>query len=172
MQVLNGTIMAIFMESPKLNCIEVNLIGIFVIPVSIYIAQSSSVDFYNPLCNQINGQCQSLPTVQRRPPSCRHFGWSLPSRLTVQYWVCVLLNHLVFSIIIWGLNLQEQILLRHVRLSTEGYSQRKVARILDVSQGCVNKVLWCHIRCLRLTFYHRRRHHALRKILKRYDLRH
>ena len=35
-------------------------------------------------------------------PSCWHFGGSLPSRLTVQYYVCFLLNHVAFSIILWG----------------------------------------------------------------------
>ena len=38
-------------------------------------------------------------------------------------------------------NLQDQISLRIVRLSAEGYSQKEVARMLDVSQTCVSKIL-------------------------------
>ena len=38
-------------------------------------------------------------------------------------------------------NLPEQILQRIVRLSADGNSQREVARMLGVSQGCINKIL-------------------------------
>ena len=38
-------------------------------------------------------------------------------------------------------NLLEQILVCIVRLSSKGYSQREVARMLDVSQRCVSKIL-------------------------------
>ena len=77
-------------------------------------------------------------------PSCCHFRWSLTSRLTVQYCLCFLLNHFAFFIILWkdhAACLQEQILVRIVRLPAEGYSQREVARMLGVSQGCINKIL-------------------------------
>ena len=130
MLLLSGTLMAIFMESPILICIEVNSIGIFLIPVSIHIAKSSSVDFYNPLCNQINGQCQSLSTVQRRPPPP-------PPKLPPLWVKCAkqihgsildvcfakLFHIFIIIIIIWGRNLQEQILLHHVRLSTEKWQE-------------------------------------------------
>ena len=39
-------------------------------------------------------------------------------------------------------NLPQQILQRIVRLSADGNSQRKVARMLGVSQGCVSKIMW------------------------------
>ena len=35
-------------------------------------------------------------------PTCCHFGWSLANRFRVQYSVCFLLNHCVFSIILCG----------------------------------------------------------------------
>ena len=41
-------------------------------------------------------------------------------------------------------NFQEQILVRIVSLSAEGYSQRKVAGISGVSQGCISKILLCN----------------------------
>ena len=53
-------------------------------------------------------------------PSCCHFGWSLPSRLTVQYCVCFMLNHLHFLSFFDGIkpcNFQKQILVRIVTLS-------------------------------------------------------
>ena len=97
MQLLNGTLMATVMETPIPNCIGINLIGIFLVPILISIAKSSSVDFYNLLYNKISGQYQSVPTAERRDwrnvshPNCCHFGWSLLSRLTIQYWECDLL---------------------------------------------------------------------------------
>ena len=39
-------------------------------------------------------------------------------------------------------NLPEQILQRIVRLLAGGNSKREVARMLGVSQGCINKILW------------------------------
>ena len=41
-------------------------------------------------------------------------------------------------------NLPEQILQRIVRLSADGNSQREVARMLGVSQGCISKILRCN----------------------------
>ena len=38
-------------------------------------------------------------------------------------------------------HLPEQILQRIVRLSTNGISQREVARMMGVSQGCISKIL-------------------------------
>ena len=51
-------------------------------------------------------------------PSCGHFGWSLPSRLTGQYCVHLLLIHFAFSIIFEGImpqNLQERIVVHIVK---------------------------------------------------------
>ena len=41
-------------------------------------------------------------------------------------------------------NLPQQILQRIVRLSADGNSQREVARILGVSQGCISNILLCN----------------------------
>ena len=80
-----------------------------------------------------------------RHPSCCHFEWSLPSRLMVQYCVCVfcwiILHFLSFFEGTMPRNLQQQIQVRMVRLSAECSFQREVARILGVSQGYVCKVL-------------------------------
>ena len=40
-------------------------------------------------------------------------------------------------------NLQDQILVRIVKLSAEVYFQREVARMMGVSQVCISKILWC-----------------------------
>ena len=43
-------------------------------------------------------------------------------------------------------NLPEKILQRIVRLSADGNSQREVARMLGVSQGCISKILQRNLR--------------------------
>ena len=58
-------------------------------------------------------------------------------------------------------NLQEQILVRIVRLPAEVYSQREVARMLGVSQGCISNIL----RCKRITGRPHQRRHWGRRIL-------
>ena len=40
-------------------------------------------------------------------------------------------------------NLPQQILQQIVSLSADDNSQREVARMLGVSQGCISKILWC-----------------------------
>ena len=109
------------------------------VPKLSLIAKWSCVNFFNPLPYQLNSECRSVPTLQRRDwlelKSLKLLPlWRLTSRLTVRYCVCFLLNH-------FACNLQEQILVCIARLSAEGYSQREVARMLGVSQGCVSKIL-------------------------------
>ena len=48
-----------------------------------------------------SGQCSVVTDWNGSRTSCCHFGWSLPSRLTVQYCVCFLLSHFAFSVILW-----------------------------------------------------------------------
>ena len=101
------TLKAIIMGSPIINCIRVNLIGIYWFQCWIRLQNEVvMISTTHYLTNWIvnAGQCcerSGATDWLGSHPSCCHFGWSLPSRFTAQWLMCILLSHFAFSINLW-----------------------------------------------------------------------
>ena len=89
------------------NCIRVNLIGIYWFQCWIRLQNEVvMISTTHYLTNWIvnAGQCcerSGATDWHGSHPSCCHFGWSLPSRFTAQWLMCILLSHFAFSINLW-----------------------------------------------------------------------
>ena len=103
------------------------------------IAKWSSVDFYNPLHNQLNGECQSLPTVQHGD----WLEWKLPKLLPLWVKSAWQIDGSILRVFLVK-SFSKLYLMLMVRATSEDYSQREEARLLGVSQGCISKILRCN----------------------------
>ena len=131
-----------------------NFIGIYLFLVVCSIAERNTVDFIDPLRNQIEWPntvsivWEPLRLMRRTIVSSGVVTWS---EVCLAITTLMLLCSVDFGKDYWyffeplkGImpqNLPEQILQRIVRLSAGGNSQREVARMLGVSQGCISKIL-------------------------------
>ena len=113
------------------------------------IAERNTVDFIDHYATKLNDQnsqyCLGTAETQEKE-KCdfrgSHLKWSLPSHCHFDSFMQRGVSVKTIDISLKGImpqNLPQQILQRIVRLSADGNSQREVARMLGVSQGCISK---------------------------------